>query len=182
MEKSLFIIQRITGYDCEGETKTIVATRHTTKQAIEEEVDHLNNVMDDVQVPELNASSWSYFDFEELLVSKEGQYEWLALSSKKDSVLNMAGLKNAVKGDFDRVYSFYVNAEHLHSNKTLESYLQEQYSRFLSGDVYLSDVLDIAEEFQRKGMITSDISVVRASLGAKSMESRLAEKFVVKGK
>ncbi|MDI6977093.1 hypothetical protein [Serratia sp. Se-RSBMAAmG] len=182
MEKSLFIIQRITGYDCEGENKTIVATRHTTKKAIEEEVDHLNNVIDDVEMPESGNSSWSYFDFEELIVSPKGEYKWLASSSQKDAVLNMAGLRNAVKGNFDHIYSFYVKAEHLHSDKTLESYLQEQYSRFLSGDVYLSDVLGIAEEFQRKGMITSDISVVRASLGAKSMESRLAEKFVVKGK
>lgn len=182
MENSLFIIQRITGYDCEGETKTIVATRHTTKKAIEEEVDHLNNFIDDVEMPESGNSSWSYFDFEELVVSPKGDYKWLASSSQKDAVLNMAGLKNAIKGNFDHIYSFYVKAEHLHSDKTLESYLQEQYSRFLSGDLYLSDVLDIAEEFQHNGIIKSDISVVRASLGTKSMEDRIAEKFAVKNK
>jgi len=170
MENSLFIIQRINGYDYEGETKTIIATRHTTKKAIEEEVDRLNNFMDGVEMPEPGSSSWNYFDFEELFISAEGEYENFLLSSKKNTVLNMAGLKNDIKRRFDKTYSYYMSGEYRYSDKTLESYLKESYSRFLSGDTYLSDLLDIAEELQHKGFIKSDVSVIRASL------------FVVKGK
>lgn len=167
MENFLFIIQRINGYDCKDETKTIVATRHTTKKAIEEEVDRLNNVMDGVEMPEPGGFSWNYFDFEELVISAEGEYEKFILSSKKDAVLNMVGLRNDIKRRFDATYSYYMSVEYPYSNKTLESYLKESYSSFLSGDTCLSDLLNIAEELQCQGIIKSDVSVIRNSLKTK---------------
>jgi len=182
MEKSLFIIQHIVGFDCEGETKTIIATRHCTKEAIEKEVDHLNDVIDCVELHHPESGSWNYFDFEKLSVSHDGEFDIFSLSSKKDSSLNMRGLRGYLHSNFDRVYNFYMKASHVNAHATLEVYLEQEFSRFLSGDVYLSDVLDIAENLRHEGKITTDISVVRASLSKKSMADKLSEKFAVKAK
>ena len=45
---SIFVIYHVEGFDYEGETKTVVATRFTTEEGIEQEVSHLNKTVDGV--------------------------------------------------------------------------------------------------------------------------------------
>jgi len=178
---SIFVIYHVEGFDYEGETKNVVATRFTTEEAIEQEVSHLNHTVDRVHFRSPEDISWKYFDYEKLEISEEGSYSsFFGFSSEKDSALNKTGLRNKLIADFDHACSFYQNREWINNRLTLKEYLMNEcFHTHLKGDVYFSDLMEIAKELHSKKLIKTDVNKLIAQFEQYDIYERLSSKFNV---
>ena len=181
--KSVFVIYNIEGFDCEGESKKIVATRILDEESIKKEVSHLNKNINSVIMPSENLSNFNYFDYEMLDIQEENKYNKnFTFSSTKDENLNKAGLKESLIHNFDRNYEQYSKSEYINKNKTLKEYLEEQFSEFLSGNFYFCDLIEIAKNLKELGILKSNISVLFFETTNENIESVLSKKFKVNKK
>lgn len=178
---SIFVIYHVEGFDCEGETKTVVATRLTTEEGIEQEVSHLNNTVDGVHFRSPEDISWDYFEYQKLEVSDKGLYtSSFGFSSEKDSVLNKAGLRNKLMADFDRACSFYEKSEWVNGRLTLKEYLMnERFHTHLKGEVYFSDLMEIAKDLHSEGVIKTDVNKLFSQFKQYDIYEKLSSKFNV---
>lgn len=177
-ENSIFVIYHIEGFDHEGETKSVVATRMTSKEEVEKEVLHLNNTVNDVIFQSRFNSNWKYFDFEELSLSNKGSYDSnFVFSSNKDGALNNIGMRNMLIANFDNRYNWFISVGHLHGNGTLKEHLEQQFSIYLTGDVYFSDLINVAKSLYEDGLIKTNIENILSDFNNEDLYNKLSCKF-----
>ncbi len=178
---SIFVIYHVEGFDYEGETKTVVATRFTTEEGIEQEVSHLNKTVDGVHSRSPEDISWEYFEYQKLEVSDKGVYtSSFDFSSEKDSVLSKTGLRNKLIADFDRACTFYENSEWVHGRLTLKEYLMNEcFHTHLKGEVYFSDLMEITKELHSEGVIKTDVNKLMSQFEQYDIYEKLSSKFNV---
>lgn len=178
---SIFVIYHVEGFDYEGETKTVVATRFTTEEGIEQEVSHLNKTVDGVHSHSPEDISWEYFEYQKLEVSDKGVYtSSFDFSSEKDSVLSKTGLRNKLIADFDRACTFYENSEWVNGRLTLKEYLMNEcFHTHLKGEVYFSDLMEITKELHNEGVIKTDVNKLMSQFEQYDIYEKLSSKFNV---
>ncbi len=179
--KSIFVIYHVEGFDYEGETKTVIATRHTIEEDIMREVSHLNSTVDGVHSRSPEDISWEYFEYQKLEVSDNGVYtSSFGFSSEKDSVLNKTGLRNKLIADFDHACAFYEKNEWVNKRLTLKEYLvKECFHIYMKGDVYFSDLMDIAKDLHSEGLIKTDVNNLIQQFEKYDIYDKLSSKFNV---
>lgn len=182
---SIFVIYHVEGFEYEGETKTVVATRLTTEEEIKREVSNLNDSVEGIHFRTPENMDWKYFEYEKLKVSQDGSYSSsFIFSSEKNSSLNKTGLRNKLAVDFDRACAFYVKNEWVNKRLTLKEYLMKEcFHTYLKGEVYFSDLMKIAKDLHSEGVIKTDVNKLMSQFEQYDIYEKLSSKFnVVKKK
>lgn len=180
-KNSVFVIYNIEGFDCEGENKKIVATRVSDEESIKNEVFHLNENVNNVKMPSKRLGSWNYFDYEKLDILEDNKYNSnFTFSSQKDENINKIGLKESLIHNFDRDYDYYHNCEHLNKYKTLKEHIEGQFSEYLIGNFYFSDLMEIVRELKDLGILKSDVSKLSFENTSENITNILSKKFKIK--
>lgn len=156
--KSFFVISYNEDYAYEGNRKDIILSRLTTKEEIKKEVEHLNKTVTTVKNDE---NCHFYFSFEEVSLLETGYGKSFKFPSS-DPLLNIVGLTNFIRSDFDTtVNNFKKHSSKL--NNTFKECVESDgyYIRFMENGAFFADVMEIAQKLFDNGEIVSNPKLLK---------------------
>lgn len=144
----------------------IIATRFTTDEEIQSEIDylhkHVNNICKDTDSSEiyaLNNGYYNYFTFEETSITPFGQYNEKFLASSSEFNINKQAVKNLIIYSFDNIYFSYTKNSYA-QKKTFKEYLfssGHDYDTFLNDNFTFENLISLLKDCYKDGLIKTDV-------------------------